>query len=188
MTPEERRQAVKAALDDDPSLSQRVIAKALGVSQKTVNRDMAALGITRDSRDSPPVKHISPEGISALLSCYVTRGDSLVARLRAEMEEFGLIPTSGEEEALITAKGLADRIENLERMVARDGESRKAGGRIVLHPGIAEIRQLSAVLTRVVASIATTTAAPAGNAQKRRAADARWNKHRMKAAALGKAT
>jgi hypothetical protein len=47
----------------------------------------------------------------------VTRGDSLVARLRGEMAEQGLVPISVEEEHLATAKGLADRIEKLAAMV-----------------------------------------------------------------------
>jgi hypothetical protein len=37
-----------------------------------------------------------------------------------------LIPTSVEEEHLATAKSLADRIERLQAMMARDGESRKS--------------------------------------------------------------
>ncbi|WP_196760306.1 HTH domain-containing protein, partial [Mycobacterium avium] len=45
MTPEERRQEVARLLADDPTLSQWAIAKLLGVSQRTVSRDMAALGL-----------------------------------------------------------------------------------------------------------------------------------------------
>ena len=91
----------------------------------------------------------------------MTRGDSLVARLRGEMAEQGLIPTSVEEEHLATAKDLADRIELLQAMVARDGESRKLkDGRVLLHPALAEIRQCESVLTRVVSGISTMEAAP----------------------------
>ena len=44
MTPDQRRSAVEAMLAEDPSLSQWAIAKQLGCSQKTISRDMVALG------------------------------------------------------------------------------------------------------------------------------------------------
>jgi hypothetical protein len=104
----------------------------------------------------------------------MTRGDSLVARLRGEMAEQGLIPTSVEEEHLATAKDLADRIELLQAIVARDGESRKLkDGRIMLHPALAEMRQCESVLTRVVGSISTMEDAPK-NPKKVKAANTRW--------------
>ena len=94
------------------------------------------------------------------------------------MAEQGLIPTSVDEEHLATAKDLADRIERLQRMVARDGESRKVDGRIVLHPALAEIRQCESVLTRVVSGISTMEAAPK-NPAKVKAAQARWRSHNL---------
>jgi hypothetical protein len=172
MTPDQRRQAVVAKLAEDPTLSQRTIAKALGVSQKTVGRDIAALGLASDS----PVTQV----VALDDSPQVSRGDSLVARLRGEMAEQGLIPTSVEEEHLVTAKNLADRIERLQRMVERDGESRKADGRIFLHPALAEIRQCESVLTRVVSAVSTMETA-AKNAVKQKAANTRWRAHRLAA-------
>ncbi|OBI40921.1 hypothetical protein A5708_24760 [Mycobacterium colombiense] len=90
------------------------------------------------------------------------------------MAEQGLIPTSVEEEHLATAKDLADRIELLQAIVGRDGESRKLkDGRIMLHPALAEMRQCESVLTRVVGSISTMEDAPK-NPKKVKAANTRW--------------
>jgi hypothetical protein len=100
MTPDQRRQAVAAKLAEDPTLSQRTIAKAIGVSQKTVGRDIAALGLASDS----PVTQV----VALDDSPQVSRGDSLVARLRGEMAEQGLIPTSVEEEGTVTLLGAGD--------------------------------------------------------------------------------
>ena len=165
MTPDQRRQAVEAMLADDPTLSQRDIAKAFGVSQASVARDMAKL---RESL----VTQLESVGLSA--APQVSRGDALVARLRGEMAEQGLIPTSVEEEHLLTAKSLADRIERLDAMIRQDGERLKLkDGSLKLHPAIAESRQCSAVLTRVVANIQTMET-PAKDPKKQKAANTRW--------------
>lgn len=175
MTPDERRQAVAKCLDDNPAMSQWAIAKQLGVSQKTISRDTAALGRVSVNQF---VTKAGPQSVSPQVNSGMTRGDSLVARLRGEMAEQNLIPTSVEEEHLATAKSLADRIERLQRMVQRDGESRKADGRIVLHPALAEIRQCESVLTRVVSGISTMEAAPK-NPAKVKAAQTRWRAHNV---------
>lgn len=181
MKPEQRRQAVKALLDETPTMSQWAIAKALGCSQKTISRDMAALGLVSANEFAPnrakqPVLRPVPVQVNG----GMTRGDSLVARLRGEMAEQKLIPTSAEEEHLLTAKSLADRIERLEAMIERDGMSRKVDGRIVLHPAMAEARQCAAVLTRVVSGIQTMEAAPK-NPVKQRPANSRWRRHNLAA-------
>ncbi len=169
MTPEQRRQAVERLLADDPDASQRAIAKALGVSQATVRRDIAAL------RPDSVVTHLDAQSVSA----QVSRGAALMTRLRAEMAEQGLIPTSGEEELLAVAHDLADRIERLQGIVAADGERRKAkDGRILLHPGIAEIRQHQGTLSRVLGGIQTMEAAPK-NPTKQKAAQSRWRAHNI---------
>jgi hypothetical protein len=172
---DQRRQAVKAALDVDPTLSQWAIAKHLGVSQRTVGRDMAALGFVSRNQFVPNrAKVPGPQVVALQVNGGMTRGDSLVARLRAEMAEQGLVPTSVEEEHLATAKDLADRVERLQAMVARDGESRKLkDGRVLLHPALAEIRQCESVLTRVVSGISTMEAS-AKDPKKQKAANTRW--------------
>jgi DeoR/GlpR family transcriptional regulator of sugar metabolism len=58
MTPEQRRQAVAKCLEENPKMTQRAIAKAIGVSQASVARDMAAL---RESM----VKQLESVGISS---------------------------------------------------------------------------------------------------------------------------
>lgn len=199
MTPDERKREVARLLADDPTLSQWAIAKRLGVSQRTVSRDMAALGLVSANQfvanrpkpagpqgvpsqvnggvtRSHSVSHktLGPHEIAAIMGNHVSRGDALVARLRGEMAEQNLIPTSVEEEHLATARSLADRIEQLQAMVARDGESRKLkDGRVVLHPALAEIRQCEAVLARVVGSIQTMET-PQPNVKKQKAANTRW--------------
>ena len=105
-------------------------------------------------------------------------------RLRAEMTEQGLIPTSTEDELLAVAWDLADRIEVLQRMVAVDGERRVGkDGNVRLHPALSEIRQCEATLARVVGGI-STMAEPVVNRTKQRAAQARWRAHNAKRAAL----
>lgn len=42
MTPDQRRAAVQRLLADNPAMTQRAIAKSLGVSQASVARDVAA--------------------------------------------------------------------------------------------------------------------------------------------------
>jgi DNA-binding Lrp family transcriptional regulator len=172
MTPEQRRQAVGDMLAEDPTLSQRDIAKALGVSQSSVRRDVKALSQAMVTQ---------LESVGLISMAQVSRGETLVARLRGEMAEQGLIPTSVEEEHLLTARSLADRIERLQAMVKLDGASVKAkDGTVRLHPALAEMRQCESVLTRVVSGISTTEAAPK-NPVKQKAAQTRWRAHNLKA-------
>jgi hypothetical protein len=113
-------------LTDDSSLSQWAIAQMLGVSQRTISRDMAELGLVSANQfvaNRPKVARSQP--VSLQVNGGMTRGGSLVARLRGEMAEQGLIPTSVEESHLSTARDLADRVERLQAMLARDGESRR---------------------------------------------------------------
>lgn len=172
MTPEQRRQAVERMLAEDSTTSQRTIAAALGCSQATVRRTIAAL------RGDSLVTQVTR------LDSQVSRGDALAARLRGEMAEQGLIPTSGEEELLSVARDLADRIERLQKLVAADGERRKLkDGRVVMHPCLSEIRQCEATLARVVGGIQTMEAASKHPA-KVKAAQTRWRAHNLKRAAI----
>jgi hypothetical protein len=182
MTPDRRRAEVAQMLAADPKMSQWAIAKRLGCSQRTISRDMAALGLV--SANEFVARRSVKAGrqpVSLQVDGGMSRGDSLVARLRGEMAEQGLVPTSVEEEHLATAKDLADRIALLQAIVARDGESRKLkDGRILLHPALAEIRQCQAVLTRVLGGIQTMEAAPKSPV-KQKAANTRWRAHRLAA-------
>jgi DNA-binding Lrp family transcriptional regulator len=177
MRPEQRREAIARLLGDCPDASQRAIAEAVGCSQATVARDIAKLS------GESSVIHIDSQGVSPSVP-QVSRGEALVERLRAEMTEQGLIPTSTEEELLAVAWDLADRVEVLQRMVAVDGE-RHVGkdGNVRLHPALSEMRQCEATLARVVGGI-NTMAEPAVNRTKQRAAQARWRSHNTKKAGL----
>jgi hypothetical protein len=176
MTPEQRRAQIADILRDYPEASQRAIADVVGCSQATVARDMAKLS------GESAVIHIDSQGVSPSVP-QVSRGEVLVERLRAEMTEQGLIPTSTEEELLAVAWDLADRIEVLQRMVAVDGERRVGkDGNVRLHPALSEIRQCEATLARVVGGI-NTMAEPVVNRTKQRAAQSRWRAHNMKKAA-----
>jgi predicted DNA-binding transcriptional regulator YafY len=185
MTPDQRRKAIKRLLDDDPTLGQRAIAKALNVSQKTVSRDVVELRAAKAWGVSQPVTHPDSQQVSRKVaepSPQVSRGDALVARLRAEVAEQGLVFTSTEEEQLTLAHDLADRIELLQDMIAADGESVAAkDGGVRLHPAIAEVRQQQGALSRTLAGI-NTMAQPMVNRSKQRAAESRWRvKHRATA-------
>lgn len=177
MTPDERRAAIARLLEDFPDASQRVIADAIGCSQATVARDIAKL-----SGDSSVI-HIDSQELSPPVP-QVSRGAELVERLRGEMAEQGLIPTSGEEELLTVVADLADRIEVLQQMVVVDGERRVGkDGNVRLHPALSEIRQCEATLARVVRGIQTMEDAPK-NPVKQRAAQSRWRAHNLKRAAI----
>jgi hypothetical protein len=191
MTPEQRREAIARLLADCPDASQRMIADAVGCSQATVARDMAKLSgdsviHISDSRGQAGRRGPTESGSAStpLPPPQLRRGAVLVERLRAEMTEQGLIPTSGEEELLAVAADLADRIEVLQNAVAADGETwvGKDGG-VRLHPALSEIRQCESTLARVVGGI-STMAEPVVNRTKQRAANARWRAHNTKRAAI----
>lgn len=177
MKADQRRAEIAALLKDTPDASSRSIAKAIGCSQATVVRDIAWL---RGDSVIHLVNQVEGRGVSTTFAARAAqvnqpgRGDTLVERLRAEMKEQGLIPTSTEEELLAVAHDLADRIELLQGVVAEDGERLLLkGGRAVMHPALAEIRQCESTLSRVLAGIQTMEQ-PQVNRTKQRAAQARW--------------
>jgi DNA-binding Lrp family transcriptional regulator len=183
MDPDVRRAKIAALLRDNPEASQRAIAKAVGCSQATVLRDIAKL----TGGDSGVIHMIHPGAeedptseepkVERPLS---GRGDELVAAMRAEMKEQGLIPTSTEEQLLVVACDMANRIALLKDIVDVDGERRKMkDGRIFMHPAISEIRQCEATLSRVLSGIQTMEQ-PQVNRSKQRAANSRWRAHNLK--------
>lgn len=184
MTQDERRRPVAAALEADPDASQREIARAIGCSQATVMRDIAWLRgesamIHLVGEDDSPPQQVSPQEPEP------SRGDELVKRLRDEMKEQGLIPTSVEEEHLADARDLRNRIAELQDIVAVDGERRRTkDGRIFMHPAISEIRQSQAALARILAGI-NTMVEPQVNRTAQRAAQTRWRRKNMQRMAAG---
>lgn len=110
------------------------------------------------------------------LTRYSDAGRELVSAITEQMRSDGLRPDAREEALLDTAARLADRMAVLSRLVGEDGERNVSESGIVrLHPAIAEHRQHSVALAKVLASVsmADTTKDP----KKQRAADSRWRQH-----------
>jgi hypothetical protein len=164
---------VERLLAQDQTLSQREIVQRIGTSQKSVSRAIAALRLTHDSSAQP-----GPQVVSALVSA----GEQLVAAIRAEMAENGLEPDSREEGLLASAARSRNRIAELERAIATDGLRHKAkDGRVTLHPAVAAIAQAEGVLARALSHI--QLAPTMKNPVKQKAAQSRWNRHNLAAAA-----
>ena len=109
-----------------------------------------------------------------------SKGDALVADIRAEMDADGCEPTATEEALLRLAHELADRIDVLERIVAADGVMLTSSTGVVrMHPGAVEHRQLALALARVLGGIVIGDSSTEGkNPVKQRAARARWDRLR----------
>jgi hypothetical protein len=102
-----------------------------------------------------------------------SRGTELVAAIKAEMAELNCVPTSTEEELLRMAGDTADRIERLEAIIAKEGETIVSPtGVLKTHPSVPEVRQQRSSLARILSSIFigdSTGAAPKKNPAKVRA-------------------
>ena len=188
MDAEQRREAIRRMVEDDPTLGQREIAKRLGVSQKTISRDMIRMGLTQ-AAPAKPVSQAIPPQVSAPtqppVSVVAGRGAELVTRIRQEMGEQGLIPTSIEEELLALAHGLAERIAVLQAVIAVDGERVIVKGRPMMHPALAEVRQCESTLGRILGGITTMDTEPIREPAKQRAAHSRWRRSQMAALPAG---
>jgi phage terminase small subunit len=84
---------------------------------------------------------------------------------------------------------LADQLVELEAIVAKQGRTvRGSTGQVVLHPGIAEIRQHRLALQRILGSIGIDTGAGektgASANRARHAANARWSRRDWQGAQL----
>jgi len=102
-------------------------------------------------------------------------GAVLVASIRAEMDVEDVDPTATEEALLRLAHELADRIDNLERIIAADGEMLTSPTGVVrMHPAAIEHRQLAIALTRVLGGVVIGDSSAGKNPTKQRAARARW--------------
>lgn len=110
---------------------------------------------------------------------YGTAGRALVAAVTAQLTADGLEPDARDQALLDTAARLADRMSELQRLVAEDGErSISTTGIVRLHPGIAEYRQHAVALAKVLASIALVeTTGARKDPDKVRAAQTRWRAH-----------
>jgi hypothetical protein len=107
-----------------------------------------------------------------------SRGSKLVAAIRAEMAEFGVVPTSTEEELLRLASSLADQVEQLETIVQRDGQIvTTPTGNTKTNPALIELRQQASALARVMSSIYIgDSTSGKKNPVKQRAVRQRWDR------------
>jgi len=107
----------------------------------------------------------------------MSAGKQLVERIIRDMAALGLEPDTREREQLAVAEGLANQIEALTNTVRAEGySSRLKSGRVVIHPSVAEIRQASATLSKVLSTIDMGEGLPV-NRTKQAAAQARWRAH-----------
>jgi hypothetical protein len=123
----------------------------------------------------PPKKKL------ALAVVPLSPGPQLVAAILAQLAEDGLEPDARDAALLQTAARLADRMAGLELMIASDGErSVSETGIVRLHPGIAEYRNHSIALAKVLQAVALSeTVGVAKDPAKVRAAETRWRAHNL---------
>lgn len=123
------------------------------------------------------------------LKPYGPAGRRLVEDIVEQLAEDGLTPDARDRALLDTAARLTDRMTSLEAMVKADGErSMNAAGVVRLHPGVAELRNYSIALSKVLVSVSMhETSGAAKDPAKVRAAATRWRPHNLaKAAAAAK--
>jgi hypothetical protein len=108
---------------------------------------------------------------------YGPAGKRLATTILEQMGEDGLEPDGRDAALLDAAATLADRMADLQAMIAKDGKSTtSATGIVRLHPAIAEHRQHAVSLAKVLSGISlhvTSAKSPA----KQRAAQTRWRTH-----------
>ena len=104
-----------------------------------------------------------------LLWCAVS-----VRKMKAE----GLEPTALEDELLVAAAALQDRILQLEEAIEVEGlTSRSKSGVVHLHPAVAEARQTRSLLRQVLAGISMEDSVK--DRTKQKAANVRWLSHNI---------
>ena len=178
-TADQRRAEIARLLAEDPSATQQQLAAQLGVGQKTISRDVEELRCRGVLVATNPSGRGRPRGSTA--KSNVGAGAELVARVVADMAANGLEPDGKEEELLALASRLADRRQELEDSIACDGLSRTVGGKIVINPCVAESRQTTAAIARVLLGIQMERSTK--NPVKQRAAQSRWRQHNASKAA-----
>jgi len=107
-------------------------------------------------------------------------GQLMVAAILAEMAEVGVEPDSKETVLLDAARKLVDRLDALERIVAKDGLMLTSpAGVVKVHPAAVEHRQLAANLARVLSNVVIGDSSAAKNPTKQKAAQTRWRSHNL---------
>ena len=108
-------------------------------------------------------------------------GRALAESILADLAAAGLEPDAREVAALQSAGLLRDREVELEAAITRDGLTlTSATGVVHMHPAVAERRQTSVALTRILSAVAlantTSDSGKVKSARHQRAAAARWAK------------
>lgn len=108
-----------------------------------------------------------------------TAGAALVAALNAELD--GMEWDAREAKLIETAAALADRLAEVKDVLDRDGvTSTTATGAVRAHPLLAEQRQLSVALAKVLESVRLPDESGQGRSvaslRKSRAAHVRWDR------------
>ena len=107
-------------------------------------------------------------------------GQLMVAAILAEMAEVGVEPDSKETVLLDAARKLVDRLDALERIVAKDGLMLTSpAGVVKVHPAAVEHRQLAANLARVLGNVVIGESSGGKSPVKQRAAQTRWRAHNL---------
>ena len=118
MAADQRREAIKRVLAEDPAVSQQALAVALGVSQKTVSRDLEQLKRGPDLVMTNSSRRGRPRG--TVVKLHVNGGSSpgedLVAKIRAEMDAKDLEPDAREEGLLLQIRQVADEVAGLREL------------------------------------------------------------------------
>jgi hypothetical protein len=114
----------------------------------------------------------------------MTAGERLRQRIQAELDENGIELDGRELEFLDRAVAIADSIDALEAVVAKEGPTTKGNRGTITHPALTEIRHLSLALHRLLSSLdlvgknGQPKAADAATRRGRSAASARWKEAR----------
>jgi hypothetical protein len=105
----------------------------------------------------------------------VSPGNALVDSITADLSEQGLTPDARETELLAHACAAADRIAELEKLVAREGSTYRDKDDIVRpSPLLAEIRSTTLVLTRCLGGVQMNPGPAYKNPVKQRAGQKSW--------------
>jgi hypothetical protein len=104
-------------------------------------------------------------------------GEAMVRRIVADLAEHEQVePDQRYREMFAEAAAIKDRIERIKVLIAEQGETvTLRDGRLIMHPGICEVRLQQAALVKVLDSMHLT---PDGkNVKKQYAANVRWSAH-----------